>query len=255
MRYPEHYVSSVETDGVAVIEGCVDDGFMRQLSQAITHVAQETDGRAVLRRGGEVYGIRNLLDFFDVVQPVMRHPAMRRLVEPILGAGASAVRALFFDKMGPANWSVAWHQDLAIAVQCRAAASSFGPWSVKAGVDHCHAPASVLEKMLTVRLHLDDATNRTGALQVYRGSHRHGRLSPEDIERWKAAHVLHECETPAGGAVVMRPLLLHASAAAIEGEHRRVLHFELAAESLPPPLAWKWTEALFDSHGGLTKAT
>ena len=253
MQLPDDYVSSVETDGIVMIPECLDDEAVDRMSQAVRQIIRDAKGRAVLRRGGQVYGVRNLLDFSDAFQPALTHPALRRLVEPILGTGAFVVRAIFFDKVGSANWNVSWHQDLAIAVRNRAEAREFGLWSVKAGIDHCHAPPGVLEKMLTVRLHLDAATDRTGALQVYAGSHRHGRLSTEDVERWKATHAAQTCETPAGGTVVMRPLLLHASKAAIEGTHRRVLHFELAAESLPPPLAWKWTAAIFADHDGETK--
>jgi hypothetical protein len=41
-----------------------------------------------------------------------------------------------------------------------------------------------------------------------------------------------------GGAVVMRPLLLHSSTTAATPRHRRVLHFEYAAVDLPRGLKW-----------------
>jgi hypothetical protein len=43
---------------------------------------------------------------------------------------------------------------------------------------------------------------------------------------------------PAGGVVVMRPLILHASSPAVSPSHRRVVHLEYAAEDLPGGLAW-----------------
>jgi hypothetical protein len=55
-----------------------------------------------------------------------------------------------------ANWKVAWHQDLTIAVRHRIEVPGFGPWSVKDGVPHVRSPIESLEQMLTVRLHLDD---------------------------------------------------------------------------------------------------
>ena len=38
--------------------------------------------------------------------------------------------------------------------------------------------------------------------------------------------------------MAMRPLLLHASSAAREGRHRRVVHIEYAASPLPFGLDW-----------------
>ena len=47
-----------------------------------------------------------------------------------------------------------------------------------------------------------------------------------------------DCLVDRGGAVVMRPLLLHASSAATEPDRRRVIHLEYAASPLPEGLAW-----------------
>src|SRR5690349_3464988 len=67
------------------------------------------------------------------------------------------VRAIWFNKSAAANWLVAWHQDLAIAVRERVDVPGFEAWSVKEGVPHVQPPAEVLQRMLTVRIHLDDA--------------------------------------------------------------------------------------------------
>jgi len=49
------------------------------------------------------------------------------------------------------------------------------------------------------------------------------------------------CLTARGGALLMRPLLLHASSPARVPGHRRVLHLEFAAEPLPAGLEWYGT--------------
>jgi len=46
------------------------------------------------------------------------------------------------------------------------------------------------------------------------------------------------CTVGRGGAVVMRPRLLHASSPVKTASHRRVIHLEFAAGPLPPPLEW-----------------
>jgi hypothetical protein len=47
-----------------------------------------------------------------------------------------------------------------------------------------------------------------------------------------------DCCVERGGILAFRPLILHASSTAVSPSHRRVLHFEFAAEDLPHPLEW-----------------
>ena len=65
-------------------------------------------------------------------------------------------------------------------------------------------------------------------------------MAPPEVARWTArsADLAVDCLVPAGGAVMMRPLILHASAAATGDGHRRVIHIEYAAEELPGGLEW-----------------
>jgi ectoine hydroxylase-related dioxygenase (phytanoyl-CoA dioxygenase family) len=160
------------------------------------------------------------------------------LVEPILGPGCFAVRVLWFDKTPDANWKVPWHQDLAIAVQARAEVDGFGGWSEKAGVTHVQPPTWLLERMVTVRLHLDDCGPNRGPLRVLPGSHHEGRLQPAQIQQWQQEQRATECVVNAGDAILMRPLLLHASSEATTPGHRRVLHIEFANTDLPGGLQW-----------------
>lgn len=89
-----------------------------------------------------------------------------------------------------------------------------------------------------VRLHLDDADASNGALRVLAGSHRMGRLSAEAIQSFRAEQPEFLCVASAGDALLMRPLLLHASGRSTSGHHRRVLHLEYAGFTLPDVLAW-----------------
>ena len=183
-------------------------------------------------------GIRNLLWESPTVAATARRPAVARLVAALLGTGAFPVRALFFDKTPGANWKVPWHQDLAIAVSERVDTAGFTGWSVKDDVPHVHPPAAILARMVTVRLHLDECGAENGPLRVLPGSHRHGRLAPAAIARWRSEAPETVCTVSQGGALVMSPLLLHASSAASHPAHRRVLHLEYAAAPLPGRLRW-----------------
>jgi ectoine hydroxylase-related dioxygenase (phytanoyl-CoA dioxygenase family) len=148
------------------------------------------------------------------------------------------VRAIYFDKSSEANWLVTWHQDLTLAVRNRAEVPGFGPWSMKDGILHVQPPVELLEQMLTLRLHLDDADGANGALRVLPGSHRLGRLSAKRIQEVTAQQSEVLCTASAGDALLMRPLILHASGRSRSHRHRRVLHIEYAAFPLPAGLQW-----------------
>lgn len=180
-----------------------------------------------------------MLDF-SFVGELARDPAIRALVEPVLGENCFAVRGLFFDKTPDANWLVPRHQDLTIAVAKRGEVEGFGPWSQKDGVPHVQPPREVLESMLSVRLHLDECDESNGALRVVPGSHESGKLSAPEIAAWFQRRGEVVVPVPLGGALLFRPLLIHASSPACSPRHRRVVHLEFAACESLETLKWKW---------------
>ena len=99
--------------------------------------------------------------------PEVRHLAesevLMSLLRPLCPAVPFPVRAIYSDKSVETNWLVAWHQDLTIVVNQQAELACYGPWSVKNGPVHVQPPAEWLERMLTIRLHLDDADAATPA--------------------------------------------------------------------------------------------
>jgi ectoine hydroxylase-related dioxygenase (phytanoyl-CoA dioxygenase family) len=160
------------------------------------------------------------------------------LAEEIFQDGALAVRATLFDKTAGANWLVPWHQDLTICVQSRRDVPAYGPGTRKAGVWHVQPPASVLERMLSVRIHLDDCEESNGALRVLPGTHQLGRLNAVQIAEQERTAGSVSCVVSAGRVVVMRPLLVHASSAASKATHRRVIHIDYASGLLDDGLHW-----------------
>ena len=85
---------------------------------------------------------------------------------------------LYFDKPPGESWALPWHKDLAIAVRDnRLPSDHFARPTTKYGVPHVEAPAWLLERMLTARLHLDEVTDENGPLRVLPGSHRDGKES------------------------------------------------------------------------------
>jgi ectoine hydroxylase-related dioxygenase (phytanoyl-CoA dioxygenase family) len=109
---------------------------------------------------------------------------------------------------------------------------------MKAGIVHVQPPTEILDAMLTIRIHLDDCDENNGALRVIPKSHLHGRLNSSSIQNHKSAIPEQICCVPKGGALLMKPLLLHASSSAINPSHRRVIHIEYCAAELPCGLRW-----------------
>lgn len=218
----KHY--RIAEHGFELVAGLVGEAERRELLDAVGD--------------GNVAGRRNMLAV-PAVAALAKSKKLLDLVQRYAGGEPRPVRAIWFNKSAQANWLVAWHQDLTIAVRERIETAGFEAWSVKEGVPHVQPPTEVLERMLTVRIHLDDADEENGALQVIAGTHRLGRLSAEQIATLREDRRQILCAADAGDALLMRPLLLHASGRSTNNRPRRVLHLEYAGEELPGVLEWR----------------
>jgi ectoine hydroxylase-related dioxygenase (phytanoyl-CoA dioxygenase family) len=227
--------------GFAVVPDAVTPSTVLTLITAIEGARPDPGLR---QKNSRVYAMRNLLNLVPEVRELACSAEMSALIAPALGRSARVVRGLLFDKAPGANWKVAWHQDLSIAVRRRADVPGYGPWSVKAGVTHVQPPVQLLSNMLTVRLSLDDCGPDNGPLQVLPGSHAAGVLSPAQVAEWRRRVPPVACQVPPGGALLMRPLLLHASSEATSPRRRRVVHLEYAAGDLAGGLDWHEGEFL-----------
>jgi ectoine hydroxylase-related dioxygenase (phytanoyl-CoA dioxygenase family) len=189
-------------------------------------------------RGDAVFGARNTLAVPEIAR-IAREPAIMAIVDACTGANTRPVRGIFFDKTPGANWPVAWHQDLTLAVAVRHEVEGWTHWSIKSGVPHVQPPVEMLERMITLRIHLDDNDAENGPLRVLPGSHRLGRVSGDRIAGLRVKISEHVCLGAAGSVLAMKPLILHASSAAKSPRHRRTIHIEYVPEDfLPAPLQW-----------------
>ncbi|APV48613.1 hypothetical protein BWI17_02285 [Betaproteobacteria bacterium GR16-43] len=165
----------------------------------------------------------------------------RALVDRIrstLGIQGVAVQCTLFDKTPECNWLVAFHQDLSIPVRERVEHSELRTWSLKEGQHFVQPPVALLEQLTAVRIHIDDCDLENGPLRLVPASHRHGRLDAPGAKRLR--DVAGEVPLPvgSGGALVLKPLLLHASSKASSPRHRRVLHFLFGPASIDYGLQW-----------------
>lgn len=148
------------------------------------------------------------------------------------------VRAILFDKSAETNWSLGWHQDRTICVKQRREAPGFGPWTVKQGYHHVAPPFELLERMVTLRVHLDDVPATNAPLKVALGSHLFGQIAEKDIEDTIRRCDLLECLAKAGDIWAYSTPIAHASDAAETPTNRRVLQVDYSADELPHDLRW-----------------
>jgi len=212
----------------------------REIETLIGTVSRVGDKDGVCSRRGK-YAIRNLLQLAPEIAGLANSTKLRQIVERHLGHAADPVRGTLFDKTPAANWLVPWHQDLTISVMARLDVPGYGPWTMKAGGCHVQPPVSILQNMLSVRIHLDDCMESNGALRVLPGTHGLGRLSAAQIAEQQSSVAPICCIAHKGDVVLMKPLLLHASSAATEAAHRRVIHIDYASSPLDGGLQWPVT--------------
>ena len=224
----ESFAEQVDRDGWGITEPVVPIQDIDVLASELTPLLTADTTRG---------GVRRLLDHASV-RTLARSAMLRGIAESVLGPNCFAVRGILFDKASGANWKVAWHQDLTIAVVERRDVTGYNGWSLKAGITHVQPPAQVLEEMLAVRVHLDECRSTNGPVRVISGSHRYGRLSPEQVVEMKSVREPTECIVERGGILAFRPLTLHASSPATAAAHRRVVHLEFAATPLHGGLEW-----------------
>ncbi|MDA0659252.1 MAG: phytanoyl-CoA dioxygenase family protein [Planctomycetota bacterium] len=227
------HVEYLNQHGYAMLESVLDTTAVTRLTEQLAASFEDEQTASVLRSRGHTYGSRNLLDVFPGVVDWLRCSSLGEFATIVLGTNVGIVRVLYFDKPPNRSWSLPWHRDMTIAVKKNSLASNhFCNPTVKAGVPHVVAPNSLLEAMVTFRIHLDPMTDGNGPLCVIPGSHR-----PES----PSEQLPVELHAQAGDVLAMRPLLSHSSKLSQPGTilHRRVIHFELApSRELPDRFEW-----------------
>ncbi|QMV71564.1 phytanoyl-CoA dioxygenase family protein [Comamonas piscis] len=218
-------VDALARDGFALVSGVLDaDG----CAAALADLQDQT---------GSGPGSRDLLSL----------PWCQRLAVQLRGCaglsgliphGHQAVQCTYFEKSLGTNWLVALHQDLAIPVQARVEHPALRGWSIKEEAQFVQPPPHVLEQLVALRLHLDDCGPDDGPLRVVPGSHAMGVIDSAQAAQIRDDRGEVACPAAQGAALVMRPLLLHASSKARGSSHRRVLHFLFGPAQLPYGLAW-----------------
>jgi ectoine hydroxylase-related dioxygenase (phytanoyl-CoA dioxygenase family) len=216
---------SFDSEGFAIVRSVLDPGECAAISG-------DLQGAVV-----DAPGTRRLLD-----TTWCRSLAVRLRGEKLRGIVPEhhvAVQCTYFEKSKARNWLVPIHQDLSIPVRELREVPGFCGWSEKEGEVFAQAPIGVLSQLVAVRVHLDPCREDDGPLNVVPGSHALGILAPEASAAARSELGVQACIANVGDALVMRPLLLHASSKASGASLRRVLHFVFGPPELPHNLRWQ----------------
>lgn len=215
----------------------VDNVFSLDEVVALNELLSAVDGlNPSFRKTEDLFAIRRFLIEVTGAKKYVLNDELKALVRSFFGEEYFVVKSIYFDKPGSSNWFVSYHQDLTISVNTKTDIPGFGPWTTKQDQFAVQPPLEILENIYTIRIHLDDTDENNGALRVVPGSHKRGVYRPETIDWDKEKETV--CRVPAGGIMVMKPLLLHASSRTMNEARRRVIHIEFADRALPAPLEW-----------------
>lgn len=182
--------------------------------------------------GVRLYNVPGLAGLLDGTGPIAAVACAHA------GQGVLPVRAVLFNKTAASNWALGFHQDRTIAVAEKIDVTGFGPWTVKAGTVHVEPPFSVIERMITLRIHLDPVPADNAPLLIAPGSHLLGRIAEASIAAVVERCGTMKCEADRGDVWAYATPILHASASATQRTNRRVLQVDYAPDSLPGGLEW-----------------
>lgn len=219
--------------GFTIIEDIYTADEIAEILAVIHHADKKN---ATFRKSEDLFAIRQFLKELPETASLIFNTKLRAVVAHLFGNSYFVVKSIYFDKPAKSNWYVSCHQDLTISVDRKSEIENFGPWTVKQNQFAVQPPLDILENNFTIRIHLDETDENNGALKVIERSHLKGICRPETIERNVEKETV--CPVPAGGIMIMKPLLLHSSGRTTNDKSRRVIHIEFSNSELPEPINW-----------------
>lgn len=212
--------NDIENDGFALAPGACSEALLSRIETILNGL---TNGSGLRLREGRVFAVRNLLVIAPQLLKIVTDDSLLALLRTAIPEQSPVpLGAILFDKIPEANWKVPAHQDVSLPVAERIDVPGFGGWSRKQDVWYVEPPFDVLDRMIALRIHLDDCPAGNGALEVVPGTHR-SRLPDADMRAFSPAD-FQTCAAQRGDVLLMKPLLVHRSASSTAAAHRRVLH-------------------------------
>lgn len=219
--------------GFSIVDGIYND---EEIDSILNSISNADQTNTTFRKSADLFAIRQVVKEIPELLPIVFNDNLQNLISNILGNDYFIVKSIYFDKPKNSNWYVAYHQDLTISVDKKAEIENFVNWTKKQNQFAVQPPVSILENIVTLRIHLDETNSENGALKVIENSHSKGIYRPENINWENEKEVT--CNVAKGGIMLMKPLLLHSSGRTTNNEKRRVIHIELSNIHLPKELNW-----------------
>ncbi|MBE7174206.1 MAG: phytanoyl-CoA dioxygenase family protein [Williamsia sp.] len=221
------------SNGFAVIKGIYTE---EQVESILRQINQANFDKDTFRKSADLFAIRQFLKEVPGVISLVFTNKLQSILQQLFGGKYFVVKSIYFDKPPTSNWYVSYHQDLTISVDKKPELTGFEFWTTKQNQFAVQPPLDFLRNIVTIRIHLDDTDENNGALKVVPHSHLKGVYRPETVN-WAVEQEV-SCHVPAGGIMLMKPLLLHSSSRTTNNRQRRVIHIEFSNLELPPPLNW-----------------
>jgi ectoine hydroxylase-related dioxygenase (phytanoyl-CoA dioxygenase family) len=242
MSYEKNKIE-LEENGFSVLTDLYSDKEISGILACIENTEQ--DGNSFMKTK-DLFAIRQLIKNVPELSDLLFNEKLTELISDLSESQYFLTKAIYFDKPSESNWFVAYHQDLSISVDQKMELENYSNWTFKKGQYGVQPPIEILEDTITIRIHLDKTDKNNGALKVIPKSHLNGIVRAES-KGWNLENEFI-CEVEKGGAMLMKPLTLHASNRTTNGKKRRVIHLEFNKHNLTEPLAWL-------EHHGIKKAS
>jgi len=221
------------SEGFAVIDNIFSN---EEIDHLVTIISKADSTNLTFRKTNDLFAIRQFFKEVPESVDLIFNSKLRTIIATIFGNDFFIVKSIYFDKPGASNWFVAYHQDLTISVDKKVILEGYGPWTTKQHQFAVQPPLHILQDNFTIRIHLDETNENNGALKVIPKSHLKGIYRTETINR--TIETENTCTVKKGGIMLMKPLLLHASARTINNNKRRVVHIEFSRSGLPTGIKW-----------------
>ena len=232
MNYARNKIE-LKKNGFSVLSDLYSDNEISGILACIENA--EEDGNSFMKTK-DLFAIRQLIKNVPELSNLLFNKKLNELIADLSESEYFLTKAIYFDKPSESNWFVAYHQDLSISVDKKADLENYVNWTFKKGQHGVQPPIEILQDTITIRIHLDKTDKNNGALKVIPKSHLKG-IVRADSKDWNIESEI-VCEIEKGGAMLMKPLTLHASNRTTNGKKRRVIHLEFNKHKLTEPLAW-----------------
>ena len=100
LSFADHF----QQQGFAVLEKCLSAETVARFVELTELARKNCDSESAVANSAGVYALRNLTDVVPETTELVRIPALREIVETILGSNAFLIRSTLFDKTDGANW-------------------------------------------------------------------------------------------------------------------------------------------------------